>query len=340
MKYSFLNDYSEGGHPQVLAALNQTNLVQSVGYGQDEYCLQAKEILKEKMQNKNVDIHFLIGGTQTNMIMIASALKDYQAVIAVDSGHIQVHETGAVESTGHKILTCPHQDGKINVSMIDEIYRQHTDEHMVQPKMVYISQTTEYGTYYTLEELKTIYAYCKEHQLYLFVDGARLGSALVLENAPTLRDLAQYSDAFYIGGTKMGALFGECLVLINDDLKPDFRYHIKQKGAMLAKGRLLGLQFLALFKEDLYYKIGLHENKCAHIIKEGLITNHIPMYIDSPSNQLFPIFEKNIYQRLSQDYAMTEMFNVDEEHICVRLVTSWATPEEICHEFINDLAQL
>ena len=250
--YNFASDYLEGAHPQVMEALNKTNFIQTVGYGEDQYCQKAKDKIKAILENENVDIHFLVGGTQTNMIMISSALKDYQAVIAVDSGHINVHETGAVEFTGHKILTKPHQDGKMIPEMIDEIMREHPDEHMVQPKMVYISQTTEYGTYYTLEELKAIYECCQKNNLYLFIDGARLGSALVLKDAPTLQEMALYSDVFYIGGTKMGALFGECLVIINDELKTDFRYHIKQKGAMLAKGRLLGVQFNALFENDLY----------------------------------------------------------------------------------------
>ena len=231
--YNFASDYLEGAHPQVMEALNKTNFIQTVGYGEDQYCQKAKDKIKAILENENVDIHFLVGGTQTNMIMISSALKDYQAVIAVDSGHINVHETGAVEFTGHKILTKPHQDGKMIPEMIDEIMREHPDEHMVQPKMVYISQTTEYGTYYTLEELKGIYECCQQNNLYLFIDGARLGSALVLKDAPTLQEMALYSDVFYIGGTKMGALFGECLVIINDELKTDFRYHIKQKGAML-----------------------------------------------------------------------------------------------------------
>ena len=217
--YNFASDYLEGAHPQVMEALNKTNFIQTVGYGEDQYCQKAKDKIKAILENENVDIHFLVGGTQTNMIMISSALKDYQAVIAVDSGHINVHETGAVEFTGHKILTKPHQDGKMIPEMIDEIMREHPDEHMVQPKMVYISQTTEYGTYYTLEELKGIYECCQQNNLYLFIDGARLGSALVLKDAPTLQEMALYSDVFYIGGTKMGALFGECLVIINDELK-------------------------------------------------------------------------------------------------------------------------
>ena len=338
--YSFASDYLEGAHPAVLQALNQTNMVQSAGYGMDDYCLNASRLLKAQLEREDVDIHYLVGGTQTNMIVISSALKSYQAVITVDSGHIHVHETGAVEFTGHKILTRPHVDGKINISMIESILKEHVDEHAVQPKMVYISQTTEYGTYYTLEELKDIYHYCQKHHLYLFVDGARLGSALALEDAPTLKDLARFSDVFYIGGTKMGALFGECLVIINDDLKTDFRYHIKQKGAMLAKGRLLGVQFQTLFSNNLYLEIGKHENECAKILRNGFQECGYNMYIESKTNQLFPILDNDTLEYISKKYMTTFMFKVDEKHTCVRLVTSWATSLQTCHEFVEYLKQM
>ena len=338
--YNFASDYLEGAHPQVLEALCQTNDVQTPGYGQDDYCLSTKELLKKQLKRDDVDIHFLVGGTQTNMIVISSALKPYQAVITVDSGHINTHETGAVEFTGHKILTRPHINGKLTVSMIESILKEHPDEHMVQPKMVYISQTTEYGTYYTLHELKEIYEYCQKHQLYLFVDGARLGSALVLPDAPQLEDLVKYSDVFYIGGTKMGAMFGECLVIVHDDLKQDFRYHIKQKGAMLAKGRLLGVQFGALFTDGLYHEIGQHENQCADILRKGFMDCGYPMYIDSQSNQLFPIVDKKTYDYICQKYITTFMFDVDENHCCIRLVTSWATTQQACHSFVEYLQQM
>ncbi|MGN1182055.1 MAG: threonine aldolase family protein [Faecalibacillus sp.] len=338
--YNFASDYLEGAHPSILEALNKTNSQQTPGYGMDDYCLQATQILKKQLKKENVDVHYLVGGTQTNMIVISSALRPYQAVITVDSGHINTHETGAVEFTGHKILTRPHQDGKITIDMIESILKDHPDEHMVQPQMVYISQTTEYGTYYTLEELKDIYQCCQKHDLYLFVDGARLGSALVLENAPSLEDLACYSDVFYIGGTKMGALFGECLVIVNDDLKKDFRYHIKQKGAMLAKGRLLGVQFSTLFSNDLYKEIGLHENECADILRKGFIDCGFKMYIDTVSNQLFPIVDKKTLAYLSKRYITTFMFDIDNQYTCIRLVTSWATSKQTCYEFVDYLQQM
>ena len=338
--YNFASDYLEGAHPQVMEALNKTNFIQTVGYGEDQYCQKAKDKIKAILENENVDIHFLVGGTQTNMIMISSALKDYQAVIAVDSGHINVHETGAVEFTGHKILTKPHQDGKMIPEMIDEIMREHPDEHMVQPKMVYISQTTEYGTYYTLEELKAIYECCQKNNLYLFIDGARLGSALVLKDAPTLQEMALYSDVFYIGGTKMGALFGECLVIINDELKTDFRYHIKQKGAMLAKGRLLGVQFNTLFENDLYEHIGEPAIAAADKIREGLKENGIELYLDAPTNQVFCVVENAFMEKLAQKVEFSFWEKKDENHTVIRFATSWATTMEDVDELIKLIKQI
>lgn len=333
--YSFTNDYSEGAHPQIMEALLKTNFEQCTGYGLDNYCLEATALLKKHLKCENVDVHYLVGGTQTNATFIASALKPYQAVISADSGHINVHETGAIEVTGHKVLTRPHLNGKLTPTMINDILNEHLDEHMVQPKMVYISQSTEYGSVYSLEELKEIYQLCKEKKLYLFVDGARLGSALPISNTPSLADLAAYSDAFYIGGTKMGALFGECLVIINDDLKEDFRYNIKQRGGMLAKGRLLGIQFKELFSNDLYLEIGKHENKMADILREGL--KDFPMYVESPTNQVFPILPNRLIEQLQKEYSFNIMEQIDENHHCIRLVTSWATSKEAVKEFVEKI---
>ncbi|WP_294578323.1 low specificity L-threonine aldolase [uncultured Thomasclavelia sp.] len=335
--YSFTNDYSEGAHPKIMTALLKTNLEQTDGYGLDKYCLQATELLKKQLKNENVDVHYLVGGTQTNATFIASALKPYQAVIAADSGHINVHETGAVEATGHKILTAPHQNGKITPEEIEMIVKQHPDEHMVQPKMVYLSQSSEYGSVYYLDELQAISELCKEYNLYLFVDGARLGSALAVANTPSLADLAKYTDAFYIGGTKMGALFGECLVIVNDQLKPDFRYNMKQNGAMLAKGRLLGVQFKELFSNDLYLQIGQYENKMADILRAGL--KKFKMYVDSPTNQIFPIVNDELIAKLQEDFSFNVMDKIDENHHCIRLVTSWATPQKAVEEFVTKINQ-
>lgn len=335
--YSFKNDYSEGAHPKILAALVKTNEEQSEGYGLDTYCQEASNTLKKILKKENVDIHYLVGGTQVNLTFISSVLRPHQAAIAADSGHIFVHEAGSVEATGHKVITRKHQDGKLTVDMITSILQEHPDEHMVQPKLVYLSQTTEYGSVYTTKELEDIYQCCKQHQLYLFIDGARLGSALVLEQCPSLQQMANCCDAFYIGGTKMGALFGECLVIINDALKEDFRYHMKQKGALLAKGRLLGIQFLELFKNDLYLEIGRHENKMASILKQGIIDCGYNFYVESKTNQLFPIFPNTVIEQLKKQFEFNIMESISNTHTCVRLVTSWATSEENVEGFITAL---
>lgn len=336
--YSFTNDYSEGAHPKIMEALLKTNNEQCEGYGLDKYCQEATKLLKQKLECENVDVHYLMGGTQTNALLISSALKPYQAVIAVDSGHINVHETGAIEATGHKVLTREHQDGKLTPSMIKSILEEHSDEHMVQPKMVYISQSTEYGSVYSLDELKEIYNLCQKKELYLFVDGARLGSALALANSPTMKELALYSDAFYIGGTKMGALFGECLVIVNDNLKVDFRYNMKQRGAMLAKGRLLGVQFKELFNDDLYLEIGRHENAMADILRSGL--KDFKMLVPSFTNQVFPIMPDQLIAKLQQYFTFNIMDKVDDNHHCIRLVTSWATTQEAVDLFVSKLNEL
>lgn len=321
--YSFLNDYSEGAHPLVLDALVKSNEQQTVGYGNDEYCDLAKDAIKKRIQNNNVDVHFLVGGTQTNMTLISFVLKDYQAVIACDEGHINVHETGAIESTGHKVLTYPHQEGKLTVDMIRHICDIHTDEHMVQPAMVYISQTTELGSYYTKKELEDIYNYTREKGLYLFLDGARLGSALVQADAPNMQDIANLTDAFYIGGTKMGAMFGEALVIINDNIKKDFRYQLKQKGAMLAKGRLLGIQFHALLKDSLYEEIGKHENEMAAIIREAFVQKGYQLFVPSSTNQVFVALTNKDICQLEKEFLFMPFKKIDENSAICRFVTSW-----------------
>lgn len=338
--YSFLNDYSEGAHPLVLEALIHTNSEQTVGYGNDEYCQKAQEDIRNRIHNPLADVHFLVGGTQTNLTFISYVLRDYQAVIACDEGHIHVHETGAVEATGHKVLTRPHHDGKLTVEAIREIIETHLDEHMVQPAMVYISQTTELGTYYTREELKVLSQYTREHGLYLFLDGARLGSALVLDDAPQLQEIAQYVDAFYIGGTKMGAMFGEALVIIHDDLKKDFRYHLKNKGAMLAKGRLLGVQFHTLLKDSLYEDIGRHENEMANIIREALEEKGYHIDLPSHTNQIFVDLPNEAIEKIEQEYMITHIKPLDSGYTRIRIVTSWATAEEEANKFAEFIKRI
>lgn len=336
--YSFKNDYSEGAHPRILNTLLETNMEQLEGYEEDIYTKKAINLLKEKIKREDIDIHLIPGGTQTNLIAISAFLRPYEAAIAVDTGHIFVHETGAIEATGHKVIPVKGVEGKITTSAIKKILDVHTDEHMVKPKLVYISNSTEIGTIYTKNELKEISNFCKENNLILYIDGARLGSALTSEeNNLTLSDLANFSDAFYIGGTKNGALIGEALVICKDSLKEDFRFHIKQKGAMLAKGRILGIQFLELFKDNLFFDLAKHANNMAKILKNGIYESGYLFLTNSSSNQLFPIFPNELIKKLEEKYSFSIWEKIDEENSAIRLVTSWATKEENVLEFIKDI---
>ena len=254
--YSFKNDYSEGAHPRILEKLLKTNLEQTEGYGKDKYCIEAENLIKNKLNNKDVNIHFISGGTQTNLIAISAFLRPYEAAISANTGHIQVNEAGSIESTGHKVIPVNVEDGKLRKEDVLYVLSKYTNEHVVKPKLVYISNSTEIGTIYTKSELEGLSLVCRENNLILFMDGARLGSALACkQNDLTFEDISKLTDAFYIGGTKNGALLGEALVICNKNLQEDFRYNLKQKGAMLAKGRLLGIQFTELFKDDLYIEI-------------------------------------------------------------------------------------
>lgn len=339
--YSFKNDYSEGAHQNILRVLTESNLIQGAGYGEDDYCKEAGRLIKEKIARQDADIHFLSGGTQTNLTAISAFLRPHEAVIAAHTGHIATHETGAIEATGHKVITVNVEDGKLKAHHILSVLEEHTDEHMVKPKMVYLSNSTEVGTIYKKDELKAMSKLCKDKGLYLYVDGARLGSALCAkENDLTFEDLGALTDAFYIGGTKNGALLGEALVIIRDELKEDFRYHIKQKGGMLAKGRILGIQFVELFKDNLYFELARHANSMAEILKEGISSLGYSFLIDSPTNQIFPIFPNEIIKKLCQNYDFQMWQKVDENYLVVRLVTSWATPKEAVEDFIKCLKEL
>ncbi|WOD62408.1 low specificity L-threonine aldolase [Niallia taxi] len=336
--YSFKNDYSEGAHPKILQGLIETNLVQEAGYGEDSFTLQAIDLIKEKMENTEVDIHLLSGGTQTNLTAISAFLRPHEAAIAAASGHIFVHETGAIEATGHKVVTIDTEDGKLTPAHIQQVLAEHTDEHMVKPKLVYISNSTEIGSIYQKSELAELKSFCANHNLLLFLDGARLGSALCADNNDLqLSDLPYLVDAFYIGGTKNGALLGEALVIVREDLKADFRYHIKQKGALLAKGRLLGIQFLELFRDDLFFELAEHANKMAGLLREGLQKENIEFLIDSPTNQIFPILPNERIQKLQNNYAFIVWSKFDADRSTIRLVTSWATKEEAVQQFIKDI---
>ena len=339
--YSFKNDYSEGALPAIMELLNKSNCEQTNGYGEDYFCEEAKKKIKDRLQYKACDVHFLVGGTQTNLTVIASALRPYEAVIAADTGHINVHETGAIEASGHKVLTVKGTDGKVTSEAVRKVVLDHEDEHMVKPTMVYISNATEIGTMYLKEELQELYATCKELGLYLFMDGARLGSALMAQNNNiTWEDLCSLCDVLYIGGTKNGTLFGEALVIVNEELKKDFRYMIKQRGGLLAKGRLLGIQFLGLFENENFEKAAKHANNMAGKLQNAFIQKKIPLFISTTTNQIFPILTNIQMDILSKKYAFQIWEKLDNEHTAVRFVTSWATKEEAVEECIQDILRL
>ncbi|WP_101910892.1 threonine aldolase family protein [Marasmitruncus massiliensis] len=328
----FQCDYSEGAHPSILKKLTETNLEQTSGYGEDPYCSKAAALIREKCGRQDIDVHFLVGGTQTNLTVLAAALRSHQGVITADSGHINTHESGAIEATGHKLLALPGTDGKLTAEQIQDACDGHfgdaTHEHMVQPKLVYLSFPTEVGTIYSRTELAAISETCRKNRLFLYVDGARMGYGLCAGgNDLRLPDFAQLCDAFYIGGTKIGALFGEALVLCNDALKEDFRYIIKQKGGLLAKGRLLGLQFLALFENDLYFELANHANKMAALIREACVKKGYTFLTPSPTNQQFPIMPDSVLKKLGERYEYSFWQKIDDRHSAVRFCTSWATNE-------------
>ncbi len=327
------NDYAEGCHEKVLELLTRTNDEQTLGYGEDQYCARAAELIRERCGRSDLAVHFLVGGTQTNMTVIDAALRPHQGALTSDEGHIHSHETGAVESTGHKVLALPNQAGKITPEQIRNAVDAHrassSFEHATQPKMVYVSSPTELGTLYTLAELEAISAVCREKGLYFFLDGARLGYGMTARgNDVTLPDLARLCDVFYIGGTKVGALFGEAVVIANPDIAEDFRYLIKQHGGMLAKGRLLGLQFIALLEDDLYFRIAERANVLADQIREALDSRGIGYLVPTTANQIFPIFPDEMLKKLEEEFVLTDMGRVDEHHTAMRIVTSWATKQE------------
>ena len=339
--YSFRNDYSEGAHSRILNALVETNLEQTEGYSTDFYTEKAIDLLKKKIDCEDVDIHLLVGGTQVNLTAISAFLRPHQAAIGADTSHINCHETGAIEATGHKVITMKTDDGKLTVDLVQKVVDTHTDEHMVQPKLVYISDSTEVGTLYTKSELEQLHKCCRKNNLLLYLDGARLGSALVSqENDLTLADITKLVDAFYIGGTKNGALFGEALIICNNALKEDFRYFIKQKGGLLAKGRLLGIQFEELFKDDLYFEIARHANKMAILLKNALKEKGYEFLTNSSSNQQFPILPNEMIEKLSEKYSFNIERVIDNNNTAIRLVTSWATNEANVLEFIEDLKSI
>ena len=338
-------DYTEGACPEIMNRLMETNFMQTPGYGEDVICDSARAKIRKACDAEHADVHFLVGGTQANLTVIASVLRPYQGVFSAETGHINVHETGAIEATGHKVLALPSTTGKITAEQVKDYYDAHwadgSHEHIVQPGMVYISHPTENGTLYTKAELKELYQMCQQLELPLFLDGARLGYGLMSEASDmTLADVAANTDVFYIGGTKVGALFGEAVVITNPALKKDFRYNIKQRGGMLAKGRLLGIQFDELFENDLYFRVAKHADDLAMKLKSAFVKKGYSLYFDSYTNQQFPIIPDEHLDKLKDKYAWCLWNKVDETHSAVRFCTSWATKEEAVNELIADMEAL
>ena len=338
MKYSFKNDYSEGAHPVILEKLVQSNLIQEPGYGYDKHSENAKTYLRQLVNDENAKIHFISGGTQTNLIAHKAFLRPHEASIAAESGHICVHEAGAIESTGHKIVIAESVNGKLNPKSIDKIIQSHSDEHMVFPKMVYISNPTELGTVYTKDELTALRAYCDAHALYLYCDGARLGTVLCQDKYDlNLEDMYTLTDAFFIGATKVGALLGEALVIRNEALKPQTEFILKQSGALLAKGRLLGIQFESLFESGLYFDLSDHSIQLAERITAHLRTVGCDFLVEPETNQLFPILSNEKIEVLQKNFDFYVWKEIDDNYSAIRLITSWATSEEAVSNLIQAL---
>ena len=338
--YSFRNDYSELCHENILKNMMSIKTEQFDGYGEDSITLKVKDSLKYLLNDNNVDIHLISGGTQTNLVSISSILRPYQAVISAESGHIATHEAGAIEATGHKIMTLPTSDGKITdkqiINVIENHYADEAREHISQPAMVYISNPTEFGTIYKYDELKKIKDVCSRYDIPLYIDGARLAQALSSEkNDIKLSELTKLCDLFYLGGTKNGALFGECLVIVNDKYKKDFRYNLKQKGALLAKGFSVALQFEALLEDNLFLKLGRKANDNAKYLVDELSKLNINFLVEQESNQVFPILNNSLIEKLRKEFLFYNWEVIDNNNTAIRLCISWATERSIIDKFIN-----
>lgn len=340
--YSFQDDYSEGAHPQILKKLAETNLIQQAAYGNDEYSEKARSFIRSKIRNPKASIYFVSGGTQANLLVISSMLRPHEAVISTKTSHIFEHEAGSIEFTGHRIIPVETNDGKIRPEDILLVLKQHSFRpNTVKPAIVYISNSTEVGTIYSKKELTDLHNCCNTNHLILFMDGARLGIALTAETSSLeMKDLPSLTDIFYIGGTKNGALIGEAVVFNNPELNPEFDYAVKQKGARLAKGRLFGIQFYELFKDDLYFNLARHANKMANKLVAVIQKSGYHFLFPPVTNQLFPVFPNKILQRLRENYSFHEWKKIDDDNTAIRLVTSWATPEEAVVEFSKDLKRV
>ncbi len=342
---AFQSDYMEGAHPAIIKKLTETNLLHTTGYGFDEFCEEARALIRSACSCPDAQVQFLTGGTQTNATVLDSLLKNWQGVIAADSGHVAVHEAGAIEYTGHKVLALKGKDGKLSAALVEQFvtdfYKDSNWEHMVEPGAVYISQPTEFGTLYSKDELKELSNVCRSYKIPLYVDGARLAYALgSAENDVTLKDLAQYADIFYIGGTKCGTLFGEAVVIPQPQLIPHFFTQIKQHGALLAKGRLLGLQFAELFKDNLYFELGKSADLYAQQIESALTKAGYKLYMHSPTNQVFFIIQNTKLDALSKKVLYGYMEKYDETQTVIRFCTSWATTRNDVNELLKIIEKM
>lgn len=334
--YSFKNDYSEGAHPNILHALLKNNSTQEEGYGEDSHTKNAIAAIQNLVGDEMAGVHLLSGGTQTNLIAISSFLRPHEACMTATTGHIATHETGAIEATGHKLLTVDTHDGKLTPELIAPVLTEHYFEHMVKPCLVYISNPTELGTVYSKSELSALAEYCQQKNLLIYMDGARLGAALTCKDADlTLPEIYSLTDALFIGATKNGALLGEALVIRNPQLQEDIRYLIKQRGGLLAKGRVLGIQFEELFRGNLYFDLAIHANKMAQYMAAELKSSGCRFLLDSPTNQIFPVIDNSVIEKLSSKFEFYVWAKIDENHSAIRLVTSWTTPESAVKEFVE-----
>lgn len=342
MKYLFFDDYSEGAHPEILKLLENHNIDQQKGYGNDEYSAEAAGRIRRAIGNDAADVHFVSTGTQANLISFASMLKPFEGVIAPTSGHIATFESGAVEATGHKVITVETQDGKLTPALVGKGLESYHDEHTVVPRVVFLTQATELGTVYTLKELQEVSAYAKSKGLYVYLDGARLAMALGSKQAGmTLPDVTKCVDMFYLGGTKNGGMFGEAIVIINDALKSNFRNHMKQRGALLSKGRFMGLQFMRFFDTDnLYEKLGAEADNKAQLLYDGLKGLGVQFKATPATNQIFPILSNTLIKKLEQDYGFYFWEKHDEGSSVIRLVCSWTASEDAINTFVTDLGVL
>ena len=342
MKYSFKNDYSEGAHPRILDALIKYNLTQQNGYGLDEYSLNAAKFIRDKCAAPNASVHFVSGGTQANLTVISAFLRPHESVVSAHTGHIFTNESGAIEATGHKIHGVETADGKLRPQDIQNILDAHQNvPHQLKQRLVYISNSTEIGTIYSKKELQELYEFCQNKNLILFMDGARLGHALTAETSDmSLADIAKYTDAFYLGGTKNGALIGEAIVINNPALQDEFGFHLKQKGALLAKGRLLGIQFEELMRDNLYFELADHANRQAMKIKAAFSEIGCDFLSETFTNQIFPVLNAKQIDQLSEKYDFYIWKKIDSERSAIRLITSWSTTDETVAGFINEVKEL